>query len=247
MNLNLELTDHCNLRCKMCSQSLRDEAHGAPMRFMDFETWRKSLLGLQTGGTSDIDLCPHWLGEPTLHPYFEQFLEYAFAINQNNRIFRTFKLHTNAVIFPVSRSACLLRLASRTDQAPDTFRAIHFSIDAFLPSTYQTVKGKDRRDMVFRNVEQFLELRARLNLTRPVAHIAFVVQDGNSDEVPAFFEHWRRRLGAHQETTDWPDLGSDALYLRRWNTQDQAHADRLHTEAARRVGLQAQARLPGSF
>ena len=34
LNLNLELTDHCNIKCRMCSQSMRDEAHGVPMRFI---------------------------------------------------------------------------------------------------------------------------------------------------------------------------------------------------------------------
>ena len=80
VNINLELTDHCNIRCKMCSQSLRDEAHGAPHRFMAWETWRKMLAGLD-GMDDEVHLCPHWLGEPTIHPRFDQLVEYAFAVN----------------------------------------------------------------------------------------------------------------------------------------------------------------------
>ena len=73
LNLNLELTDHCNIKCRMCSQSMRDKAHGVPMRFMDWATWRKSLQGL--GDLQDeVALCPHWLGEPTLHPEFDRFV-----------------------------------------------------------------------------------------------------------------------------------------------------------------------------
>ena len=246
MNLNLELTDHCNLRCRMCSQSLRDEAHGVPMRFMSFSAWRKALLGLEKAG-EEVHLCPHWLGEPTLHPSFDQFVEYAFAINANNRIFRSFKLHTNAVIFSPERARRLVRLAQQPGLAADTFRAIHFSIDAFAAPTYTWIKGADHRDRVFRNVERFLQIRSELGATRPVAHIAFVVQEGNQREVLPFVKHWQARLGAHQLCADWPSFDQDAIYLRRWNTGDQVQADRLHAEACAAVGLREQARLPGSF
>ena len=52
----------------------------------------------------EIHLCPHWLGEPTIHPQFDQFVEYAFAINQDRRLFHEFKLHTNAVVFNEHRA-----------------------------------------------------------------------------------------------------------------------------------------------
>lgn len=247
MNVNLELTDHCNLRCTMCSQSLRDEAHGAPHRFMPFEVWARGVAGLE--GMKDVTLCPHWLGEPTLHPEFDRLVAHAFGQNTRNRLFRYFKLHTNAVILPEERARLLVGLASRADQAPDTFRAVHFSIDAFSAPTYTTVKGADRRDIVFRNVERFLELRGAA--PRPVVHVAFVVQDGNAAEVSAFVEHWRERLRAAgrepQLTAEWPDMDQDAVYLRRWNTGDQAHADRLHADACRAVGLHASARPAGAF
>lgn len=247
MNVNLELTDHCNIRCTMCSQSMRDEAHGVPMRFMAFSTWRQGLLGLD--GLPEVALCPHWLGEPTLHPEFEAFVEYAFAVNRGNRLFRSFKVHTNAVILPPARAERLLRLARSPGLAPDTFQAVHFSIDAFGESTYRLVKGADHRDKVFRNVERFLTLRGAQPW--PVAHVAFVVQPGNQHDVVPFVAHWRAlltRLGRpFRITGEWPGFDQDAIYLRRLNTGDQPAADRLHAEALRQVGLDPQHRRPGSF
>ena len=247
MNVNLELTDHCNLRCTMCSQSLRDEAHGAPHRFMPFEVWSSGLDGLD--GLPDVTLCPHWLGEPTLHPEFDRFVTHAFDQNLGNRRFRHFKLHTNAVILPESRARLLLDLAARPGLAPDTLRTVHFSIDAFSAAAYTTVKGADRRDVVFRNVERFLELRG--TGARPAVHVAFVVQDGNATEAAAFVAYWRERLRAGgrepQLTTEWPDMDRDAVYLRRWNTADQAHADALHAAACEAVGLRATSRPAGAF
>lgn len=248
MNVNIELTDHCNIACRMCSQSMREEAHGAPMRFMDFPTWRAGILGL--AGMEDVALCPHWLGEPTLHPRFDELVEYAFTVNGANRLFRTFKLHTNGVILSPDRAARLVRLANAPGQAVDTFPAIHFSIDAFSRDAYQYVKGADRRELVYRNVERFLELRGAS--ARPYAHLAMVVQPGNRHEVAAFVAHWSAVLTRlHRPfhvTSDWPSFSADGIYLRRLNAGDQGAADQLHREACQELGVPVtDHRMPGSF
>jgi molybdenum cofactor biosynthesis enzyme MoaA len=250
VNVNLELTDHCNIKCVMCSQSMRDEAHGAPMRFMAFDVWRKALQGLR--GLPDVALCPHWLGEPTLHPDFDAFVEYAFAVNRGNALFRSFKLHTNGVILAPDRAARLVRLAATPGQAADTFQAIHFSIDAFSTAAYAAVKGADRRALVYRNVERFLQIRRELGGARPVVHLAFVVQEGNLHEVRDFVAFWGdildRSGGPWRLTADWPGFDQDAIYLRRLNSGDQARSDARHAEACRAVGLDAGAARPaGSF
>lgn len=247
MNVNLELTDHCNIRCRMCSQSLRDEAHGAPMRFMDFDTWRAGLRGL--AGLPDVHLCPHWLGEPTLHPRFDAFVEYAFAVNAGNRLFQRFKLHTNGVILSAERARRLVRLANAPGVAPGTFEAVHFSIDALSPEAYRFVKGADHGERVVRNVERFLEVRGAAPF--PVVHLTLVVQEGNRHEAAAFVRHWSARFEAlgrpFRVTGDWPPFDQDAIYLRRLNTGDQATADAWHAAACVEAGVPVAARPAGSF
>lgn len=254
VNINLELTDHCNIRCKMCSQSLRDEAHGAPHRFMAWETWRKMLAGLD-GMDDEVHLCPHWLGEPTIHPRFDQLVEYAFAVNVGGRLFSEFKLHTNAIVFSEARSRLLVRLANAPSTPPRCFRFIHFSIDAFSAPTYRVVKGADKRDLVFKNVERFLRARSELGAERPYAHLAFVVQPDNAHEAKPFFEHWSgllRELGRPFDVCfDWPGQDRDAIYLRPLNSGDQVASDRLHAEVCRSLGLSTPSgdrlRAAGSF
>jgi MoaA/NifB/PqqE/SkfB family radical SAM enzyme len=240
INLNLELTDHCNIKCAMCSQSMRDEAHGVPMRFMDWQTWRAALKGLESM-EEDIHLCPHWLGEPTIHPQFDRFIEYAFAINPNNRLFREFKLHTNAVVFSQERARLLIRLANTPGIAEDTFRFVHFSIDALTPQTYARVKGADRGEQVNRNVLRFLQARAALSARRPLATLAFVVQPDNAHEAGAFVEHWSgilRSLGREVALSwDWPSQDRDTIYLRRLNCGDQVASDALHARIVRQLGI----------
>ncbi|MEC8276350.1 MAG: radical SAM protein [Myxococcota bacterium] len=240
IHINLELTDHCNIKCKMCSQSMRDEAHGAPMTFMDWATWVKSINDL-AALEEPVHLCPHWLGEPTIHPHFDRFLEYAFAQNSGNRLFHEFKLHTNGVVFSERRSRLLLHLANLNHQHESTFRFIHFSIDAFSQSVYKTVKGADRQEQVYRNIETFLALRHALGYRYPLVTLAFVVQAENAHEASDFNTHWTNQLERLQcpikRTTDWPNAECDTIYFRRLNCGEQAVADRLHESVAKQLGI----------
>lgn len=254
ISVNLELTDHCNIKCKMCSQSMRDEAHGVPMRFMSWETWRDALRGLE-GMEEEVHLCPHWLGEPTIHPQFDRFVEYAFARNPGSRLFREFKLHTNGVVLSEARSRLLIRLANLDYLAPETFRFVHFSIDALSPEVYRTVKGADRGEQVYRNVHRFLRIRAELGARLPLVTLAFVVQPDNAHEAAAFRDHWRDALGALgrevAQSHDWPSQSLDTLYFRRLNCGEQEAADALHAQVVRRLGIaapgSASLRVAGSF
>lgn len=254
ISVNLELTDHCNIKCKMCSQSMRDEAHGVPMRFMSWETWRDALAGLE-GMEEDVHLCPHWLGEPTIHHQFDRFVEYAFARNPGSRLFREFKLHTNGVVFSEARSRLLVQLANLDHLAPETFRFIHFSIDAFSPAVYREVKGADRGEQVYRNIRRFLQVREELGARLPLVTLAFVVQPENAHEARAFRDHWKQVLeGLGREVAqshDWPSQSLDTLYFRRLNCGDQAAADALHARVARQLGIAAPGsgslRVAGSF
>ena len=240
VHINLELTDHCNIKCPMCSQSLRDEAHGAPKRFMSWEVWQASLASLEDM-EEEVHLCPHWLGEPTIHPEFDRFVRYAFEQNTDRRLFHEFKLHTNAVIFSEERARMLVELANAPGAHPDCFRFIHFSIDSFSKKSYVLCKGADRRDQVFENVERFLRVRHEMGATTPYAHLAFVVQPANAHEAGDFLAHWRelkREVGGDLEVTwDWPHKSGDTVYFRPLNCADQEASDRLHAQTCREVGL----------
>jgi molybdenum cofactor biosynthesis enzyme MoaA len=238
--LNLELTDHCNICCPMCSQSLRQFAHGEAKSFMSWDTWRRVLAGL-ADAPEEVHLCPHWLGEPTIHPDFDRMVEYAFAMNRENRLFRSFKLHTNGVALPPERSRLMVRLAATPHQAPDTFTTVHWSFDAASRETYQAVKGADRYQRVADNLEAFVLAREEAGARWPVAHIAFVVQRENEHEAEAFVERWGAlldRTGRSWDlTADWPRQDRDAIYIRPLNCADQAAADAMHARTCVRLGI----------
>lgn len=240
VNLNLELTDRCNLKCRMCGQFYMEEVHGAAETFMAWETWKAMIDGL-AGFPDEVHLCPHWLGEPTLHPEFDRFIAYAFEQNEGNRLFRRFKLHTNAVIFSPERARLLIECANKPSLAPDTFGFIHFSIDALGRQTYKYVKGGDHRDRVYRNILTFLAERRRLGAFYPRITLAFIVMEENRHEAAGFLHYWRDALRALGEdpalSLDWPAQVRDTIYIRRLNTADQDAADRLYQEVAEGLGL----------
>ena len=219
---------------------MRSDAHGAPKKFMTWETWQQSLRNLD-GFPEPVHLCPHWLGEPTLHPRFDLFVEYAFAINQNNRLFEKFKLHTNAVQFSEDRGRLLLQLSQLPHVNPNTFNFIHFSIDAFSAPVYKEVKGRNCRERVYHNILDFLRLRSQMGLEYPKVTLAFVVQPENSLEAQRFQQFWMAectQLGIPlKQFYDWPSEECDNLYFRRLNCADQIASDSLHAEVAFQLGL----------
>lgn len=224
----------------MCSQAHRTEAHGVPKKFMAWEIWQKSLQNLKSF-SQEVHLCPHWLGEPTLHPEFERFLEYAFQENTGNTLFRKFKLHTNGVLFAPKRGSLLLDLAQSKNQAPDTFNFVHFSVDAFSPEAYKKVKGADHQSRVFRNIQEFLAEREQRGVEYPKITIAFVIQDFNASEAITFRDFWYKEWGKYglslEIFTDWPSKECDNLYFRRLNCGEQEKSDRLFAETIEKLGL----------
>ena len=247
ININLELTDHCNLKCTMCSQSLREEAHGAPHRFMDWDTWTQALNNLRSY-PEEIQLCPHWLGEPTLHPDFDRFISYAFGKNINNQLFRGFRLHTNALLFSEQRALLLLELAQLPYMQKDTFNFIHFSLDAFSQECYHIVKGKDKRELAYSNIFRFLDLRQRLGYLRPFVSMGFVVQPNNAQEANVFLDFWSEVLSprAFHVDCDWQTKEQDSIYFRRLNTGNQQQSDELFAATLSQIGFSKEQLLRGA-
>ncbi len=239
--LNLELTDRCNLRCTMCGQALAGEVHAADEHLMSRATWSHLLEGL-ADVPDEVSLCPHWLGEPTVHPEFAAMITEAFERNAGNRLFRHFKLHTNGVLLDRDHGVeVLLDCAARADQREDTFQFVHMSLDALSPEVYRAVKGAPGRQRAYANTEHLLRRRAERGLRWPRVTVAFVVMPGNRGEAGAFLDHWRRvfdELGDGAVlTSDWPDGTRDAIYFRRLNWDDQEAADALHRSVIRELGL----------
>jgi len=241
LSLNIELTDHCNLKCAMCDQAIVDGSpHGTPRGHMSREVWEGILDSLE-GFDEEVHISAFWLGEPLVHPGFAELLPLAFARNADNRLFRDLKVHTNGVLLEGARLDAVLDCATRTDQAPDTFSFVHCSLEAARAETYRAIKGADSYDRVVGNLLAFLDARAARGQAFPKLTVAFIVTEANASEAEAFLAQWRGHFEArgleYQVAADWPPRARDTIYFRRLNTEHQAAATALHERVIARLGL----------
>jgi MoaA/NifB/PqqE/SkfB family radical SAM enzyme len=241
INVNLEITDLCNIKCRMCGQAYNPKVHNLqPNSFMKWDVW-KACIDALAAYDDPVSLCPHWLGEPCLHPEFDRFLRYAFDNNTDNRLFRHFKLHTNGSLLDQARVETVLDCANQDSMAEDTFRFVHFSVDAYTPAVYYRIKKYDYGERVYRNIVNLLERREARRLKWPLVTNAFIVMPENQHEAERYLAYWRRRFEQldlpFDVVYDWPQRLRDNLYFRRLHQADQAAADRLHRIVLDRLGL----------
>jgi len=66
-SFNLELTNHCNFNCIFCPQIIMQREKG----FIDPELAASIITQIKEAGIAD-EICFHLMGEPLLHPQFDQ-------------------------------------------------------------------------------------------------------------------------------------------------------------------------------
>ena len=71
LKLDVELTNHCNARCVFCPHPAMRRQIG----YMSWETWQRVVEEARTGDV--LRLAIAGFGEPTLHPNFVDFLQWA--------------------------------------------------------------------------------------------------------------------------------------------------------------------------
>ncbi len=204
--LQIEPTDFCNLRCKMCAPHAeqREHVHGdAQKGFMDLDVFRKIIDDVAEGGLKFDHIIFQWLGDPSLHPQLGDMLDYAVSRARDN--FGYFRIDTNAIRLTEALSRQLLETAARH---PHTEILLIFSLDAVTRETYRVVKGADAFDTVHKNVRRFLEMRQAYDLTAVRLHceFQFVLQPGNAHEAGLFVDLWRRELEARKRKGQWDDI-----------------------------------------
>ena len=252
LNISIELTDACNLTCKMCSQSgHKKKPHNRPVSYLSFEQWKKAILSLGKIQRSK-QLCPFWDGESLLHPEFGKFIRFAFDSNNNNSLFNSFRLHTNGVLLNEKIRKDILHCASLKTQKEDTFIDIHFSIDSITKETYKKIKGTDNHAQTVKNIINLLKEREEQGLKYPKITVAMIVMKENIHEGKAFADYWKKLFKSlnidFQIAFDWPNERKDAIYFRRLNSDKTEENEKLHKTLAKTLGFQKEElRSKGSF
>lgn len=173
--VNVELTNHCNQRCRLCPR----QGFSRPLGFMDpglFERLARECA------EHDTALWLHFLGEPLLHRDAPRLVRVA-----KDAGVRQVGLSTNGVSLAGPMAEALL--VSGLDR-------LECSMDADEREGYRAMRGRDHFERVVRNVRGFLARKRALGLDRPVVSIQFMRTPEVEGRLRSLVESWRPWLGA---------------------------------------------------
>lgn len=169
MEVTAELTNACNLHCRMCPQDQTVRPRG----FMKEETFQK-IVDQSVGATELFYL--HMGGESLLHPQVGEFVGYA----KQRGLYTS--ISTNGV--PLTEEVSRELVAGNLDW-------LIVSIDAACAETFQKIKGVNAYERVIENVLRFLEMRS--DNRRPYVTVQMVVSETNENEASEFWRFWGSR------------------------------------------------------
>lgn len=164
--LQIEPVGQCNLRCRMCPISMRqDGPPWGPPAFIDVALF-KSLLD-QFPDLEKLQL--QGLGEPMLHPDFFNLVRYA-AI-------RGIRVSTNT-------NLTLLTTRRARECVESGLHTLHASIDGATAGTYESIRLDANFRKVIANLDRLITARTAAASATPYVRIVTVAMRRNLEELP---------------------------------------------------------------
>lgn len=172
LNLNIEVTTHCNLACTFCTQpSLTKEQLGD----MPWELYTRVLDEGERYHVAAANL--NGLGEPLLLKQLPKMIAYAKQRDVIDVMF-----HTNGTVMTEAIARALI------DSGLDR---IIFSVDSPDKNTYETMRINSDFDRVVANVRAFAAMRNQSGRSVPIIRTTMVVTDKTVHQVPEFVAMWK--------------------------------------------------------
>jgi len=177
LHVDIELSDACNLRCKMCGHGLGTIKQSGTM---GFETVQKIL-----DESVEIGVCAvkfNWRGEPTLSPFLPDAVKYA-----KEKGILEVQINTNGNV-PKKYADSLIKCAE------NGIDRIIFSVDGFSAETYEEVRVGGHYEDVKSNILSLLEWKKTNQATKPLVRIQMVRTVLNAHEVSDFIQFWQPKV-----------------------------------------------------
>ena len=150
--LVIELTNKCNLACVHCAVSEEGHAHHHKLGFIDPGLIEDVLDDLRRMRARFDSLILFWLGEPLLHPEFNDIYRMVVRAAVRYGTFGKIEVHSNAIALTQSKRATLINNAS----VP---QVLHCSLDAATAKTYLRIKGRGQLSLANENTRRILTER----------------------------------------------------------------------------------------
>lgn len=171
LHVDLELSDACNLKCKMCAHGM-GSIKGAG--FMNKSLALRIIDECSEIGVFSIKL--NWRGEATLNPFLPQAIAYA-----KEKGILEVQLNTNGL--PVRRTVL-------TECAESGIDRIIFSVDGFSKETYEAQRVGGIYSTLIENIHTLLDWRKAYGNSKPLVRLQMVRTMINAHEVDAFLAYW---------------------------------------------------------
>ncbi|MBT3255905.1 MAG: radical SAM protein [Deltaproteobacteria bacterium] len=171
LEISLELTNYCNLRCIMCPNPSMKRHRG----YMSENLFKAIVNGLS--GENGFLFLPQGFGEPLLH----------------TEIFGLTTFASNCGIRPIVllSNGMLLNEATLSD-VMNSIDILIVTIDGISPRTYESVRVGGNLQTVTRNIERFL--LARGDCKPPYLVLRIIDMKETKAEIAAFQDFWRTRI-----------------------------------------------------
>ncbi len=178
INLQIEVTNRCNLRCPVCPSGLKKLKR--PTGDLDLDLYRDFLK--ETGPYALSAMLWGW-GEPLLHPRFSEIV----------RMTRSYGIipYTSTNGQALSRDHVIEGLLS------DPCDYLVIAVDGLTDETLSTYRVGARLAPILDGVKRLVEGRRRLGLDKPILHMRYIVMKHNQHELPDV-ENFARRHGFDQ-------------------------------------------------
>lgn len=175
LSIGLEVTNHCNLNCTMCTNDKLTRKKG----FMDMSLYRKIVDEVAVESPSTrlwLDFC----GEPLLAGYKLYFMiSYA-----RKKGLKNICINTNGTLLTKEYADMLL------DSGIDN---VSIDCDGFTKEVYESIRVGGDRDKFYENVEYILAEKKRRNITNMIIEVKVLEQERNYHEVDQIMEYWKER------------------------------------------------------
>lgn len=195
IHLDLDITNACNLKCKMCARTIMTEKGNMhDVGFMKLAFVKNLIDQGAENGLFAIKFS--FQGEPLLHPDIVEMVAYAKEKGIIDTMF-----NTNAMLLTEEKAAALL------DAGLDN---IFFSVDSISQEGHEAIRPGSNYSRILENIHNFVKLKNTKKRYDMQVGVNMVVIEENKNEVEAFVEQWSDVV----DTVNW---GCDHHFVLRKN------------------------------
>ena len=226
LNLDIEASSSCNLRCPMCPHTINTNTKLSNKRHsmnFDFNMYKRLIDEASDLGIYAIKLL--WLGEPLMNSHIVDMVRYAKEKDIEDVI-----LTTNAVLLSEEMSKGFV------DAGLDK---LYFSFDSHKKELYEKIRVGAEFDGVLQNIVRFHEIRNEMNSLSPTTRAAMVSMRDNRDSLEEYKSFFSKIVDV-VAFYDYVDYEKDYAFLKKHKDIQFACSElwqRLHVAADGEIAI----------